>query len=85
MKITAENTNIRITPRSRAVLRALSKQEGRSMQAVLGEAIAHYQRDKFLDEVNAAYATLRKNPKAWKEEQTERVLWNNTFAGGLKE
>ena len=55
------------------------------MQAVLDEAIAHYQRDKFLDEVNAAYATLRKNPKAWKEEQAERALWDTTFADGSKE
>jgi predicted DNA-binding protein len=83
MKTTAENPNIRITPRSKAVLRALAKQEGKPMQAVLDEAIEHYQRDKFLDEVNAAYATLRNDPKAWKEEQAERTLWDKTLADGL--
>ena len=82
MKTTAESPNIRITPRSKATLRALAKQEGRPMQAVLDEAIEHYQRDKFLDEVNAAYANLRRNPKAWKQEQDERALWDKTLADG---
>jgi hypothetical protein len=85
MKTTVENPNIRITPRSKAVLRVLARQEGKPMQAVLDEAIEHYQRDKFLDEVNAAYATLRSDPKAWKEEQAERALWDTTLADGLKD
>jgi mRNA interferase MazF len=54
------------------------------MQAVLDEAIEHYQRDKFLDEVNAAYATLRNDAVAWKEELAERALWDNAIADGLK-
>ena len=85
MKTTAENPNIRITPRSKAVLRVLAKQEGKPMQAVLDEAIEHYQRDKFLDEVNAAYASLRSDPKAWKEEQAERALWDKILADGLND
>ena len=83
VKTTAENPNIRITARSKAVLRDLAKREGKPMQAVLDEAIEHFQRDKFLDEVNAAYAALRSDPKAWKEEQAERALWDKTLADGL--
>jgi hypothetical protein len=83
MKTAAENPNIRISPRSKAVLRALAKQEGKPMQAVLDSAIDRYQRDKFLDEVNSAYAALRNDPKAWKEEQAERALWDKTLADGL--
>ncbi len=83
MKATAENPNIRISPRSKAVLRTLAKQEGKPMQAVLDEAIEHYQRDKFLDDVNAAFTNLRSNPKAWKEEQAERALWDKTLNDGL--
>ena len=85
MKTTAENPNIRITPRSKAVLRTLAKQEGKTMQAVLDEAIEHYQRDRFLDEVNAAYASLRNDPKAWKAEQAERSLWDKALADGLRD
>jgi hypothetical protein len=55
------------------------------MQAVLDEAIEHYRRDKFLDEVNAAYALLRNDPRAWKEEQAERVLWDKALADGLRD
>lgn len=81
---TIESPTIRITPQSKAVLRNLAKQEGKPMQAVLDEAIEHYQRDKFLDEVNAAYATLRSDSKAWQEEQAERALWDKTLADGIQ-
>jgi hypothetical protein len=81
---TVENPNIRISPRSKAVLRTLAKQEGKPMQAVLDEAIEHYQRDKFLDEVNAAFANLRSDPKAWKEERAERALWDETVGDGIE-
>jgi predicted DNA-binding protein len=85
MKAAAENPNIRINPRSKAVLRALARQAGKPMQAILDEAIEHYQRDIFLDGVNAAYATLRNDPKAWKEEQAERGLWDKTIADGIQD
>ena len=55
------------------------------MQTVLDAAIEHYQRDKFLDQVNAAYAVLRNDPEAWKAEQTERGLLDNTIADGLED
>jgi hypothetical protein len=85
MKAPAESPNIRITPRAKATLRALAKQEGRPMQAVLDHAIDRYRRDKFLDDVNAAYATLRKDRKAWKEELAERSLWDKSRKDGLDE
>jgi hypothetical protein len=55
------------------------------MQAVLIAAIEHDQRDKFLNGVNAAYAELRNDPKAWKEEQAERAVWDKTNVDGLQE
>jgi len=60
------SANIRISPRLKAVLRDLAAREGKSIQAVLDAAIKYYQRDKFLDEVNAAYARLKSDPVAWK-------------------
>src|SRR5207247_2323868 len=61
-----------------------SKRVGKPMQTILDEAIDQYQRDKFLDEVNAAYARLRADPKAWKEELAERQDWNGTLIDGLE-
>jgi hypothetical protein len=81
---TVESPNIRISPRSKAVLRTLAKQEGKPMQAVLDEAIELYQRDKFLDDVNAAFANLRSDQKAWREERAERALWDKTLNDGIE-
>jgi len=81
---TVENPNIRISQRAKAALRTLAKQEGKPMQAVLDSAIEHYQRDKFLDDVNAAFAKLKTDPKAWKEEQAERALWDKTLSDGIE-
>ncbi|MFN0107056.1 MAG: toxin-antitoxin system protein [Bryobacteraceae bacterium] len=79
-----ENPNIRISPHAKATLRELAKREGKPMQAVLDEAIEHYQREKFMDEANAAYARLQSDPEAWKEELAERQAWDATLKDGLK-
>ena len=84
MGTTTENPNIRISPHSKATLRDLAKREGKPMQAVLDEAIDHYQREKFMDEANAAYARLQADPEAWKEELEERRAWDATLNDGLE-
>ena len=76
--------NIRISPRSKAILRDLAEREGKSMQAALDDAIEYYQRDKFLDEVTAAYARLKFDPVAWKSELDERLVLEGTLMDGLE-
>jgi hypothetical protein len=61
----------------------LATQQGKPMQALLDQAMELSQRDIFLDEVNAAYARLRSDPKAWEAEQAERALWDRALAGRL--
>jgi predicted DNA-binding protein len=84
MRKTAESPNIRISAHAKAALRALALHEGKPMQAVLDEAIEHYQRERLLDEANRAYARLKSDPGAWKEELTERGQWDATLADGLE-
>ena len=84
MRTTTESPNIRISPKSKAVLRALAKRAGKPMQTILDEAIDQYQRNKFLDEVNAAYARLQSDPEGWKEELAERQEWDGTLMDGLE-
>ena len=84
MSKTIENPNIRISAHAKATLRELARHEGKPMQSVLDEAIDHYQRERFLDEANAAYARLKSDPEAWKEELAERELWDGTLADGLE-
>ena len=81
---TIENPHIRISVHAKATLRELALHEGKPMQAVLDEAIEHYQRERLLDEANAAYARLKSDPKAWKEELAERAQWDGTLADGLE-
>jgi hypothetical protein len=84
MAKTLESPNIRISAQAKATLRELALHEGKPMQAVLDCAIEHYQRERLLDEANAAYARLKSDPKAWKEELAEREKWDGTLADGLE-
>lgn len=43
------------------------------------------QAEAFLDEVNAAYAMLRADPRAWQEELAERLPGDFSLADGLEE
>jgi hypothetical protein len=67
------------------MLQELAEQTGSSMQAVLEKAIAEYQRKCFLEGLNADFASLRNNPKAWQEEQEERGAWDRTLGDGLED
>ena len=78
------STSIRIDEQALAVLRELACTQRQPLQVVLTQAIDSYRRKKFLEEANAAFATLRSNPEAWREEQQERDLWGRTTADGLK-
>ena len=80
----AENPNIRISTRSKPCLGRSPKRRVSQCRTFSMRQIEYYQRDKFLDEVNAAFANLRSDPKAWKEEQAERALWDKTLKDGIE-
>jgi predicted DNA-binding protein len=84
MGATSENPNIRISPHAKAALREMAKKEGKPMQTLLDEAIEHYQRERFMEEANAAYARLKSDPEAWREELEERLAWDLTASDGLE-
>jgi hypothetical protein len=70
---------MRIDSQTHAFLKDISHQLGEPMQAVLHEAIELYRRECFLKSCNEAYAALKKNPKAWKQELEERKSWESTL------
>jgi len=80
----ASNT-VRIDSSTHKTLQKLSAQTGQKMQEILGEAIELYRRKLFLEKANAAFAALKADPQAWKEEQEERTAWDVTFLDGLKD
>ena len=54
------------------------------MVTVLEKAVDEYRRAQFLRKANAAFARLRKDRKAWKEEQKERTAWDATLIDALE-
>jgi len=75
----------RITEKTRSILRFLSNETGKSMQAIIEQAIENYRRQVFLEQSNQAFAALRANPEVWKEEQEERALWDNVLNDGQED
>jgi len=54
------------------------------MQSLLDEAVEQLRRVKILAQANAAYAALKVDPKAWKEELAERNIWERTLLDGVE-
>src|SRR5919198_5108748 len=77
------HTTVRISAPAHRILRELSKAEGKPMLALLDEAVETLRRQRFLEDVNAAYAALRADPRAWKAIEEERCAWDVTLADGL--
>jgi len=77
------HTTVRISDVARETLREMSRVEGRPMQALLEEAVETLRRKRFLEEVNAAYASLRRDAAAWAAVERERRDWDRTLLDGL--
>lgn len=79
----SSSMNVRISESSYNTLKSLS--QGRSMQSVIDEAIEDLRRRRVLEATNQAYIKLKENKALWKEELTERSLWESTLADGLSD
>jgi hypothetical protein len=75
---------VRIQPATHAKLKKLAGELGKSMPEVLAAAIDGLYRQRFLEDCNRAYARLKGNHKAWREELAERKAWDTTLADGLE-
>lgn len=84
MSATTESSNVRISPRSKAVLRQIATREGKAMQAVLDEAIEQYRRSQFFQELDASFARLEAKPEDWKSEESEGQIWDSSLRDGLE-
>lgn len=78
------STTVRINKESHELLRRLAEETDTSMNAVLGAALAEYERRLFWLKAAAEFRALRNDPKAWKDEQEERTAWDATLADGLE-
>jgi predicted transcriptional regulator len=78
-------TTIRVSFHTRALLQELAQTSGRSMQAVLEQALEQYRRQQLLDATNAAYAAIHAAPETWADLKEERLAWDQTLVDGLEE
>lgn len=76
------SATLRINRADRDLLRALAEREGEPVRVVLTKAIESYRRQRFLEEANLAFAGLKSDPRAWRDELEERSLWDSTLRDG---
>jgi len=77
-------TTIRVSAKTRDLLRNLARDAGLSMQEVVEEALEQYRRQKLLAATNAGYSLLRNDPQALQDWQAEQDEWDTTLADGLE-
>ena len=53
------------------------------MLALLDEAVEALRRQRFLERLNASYAILRADARAWEAVESERRAWDATLPDGL--
>jgi len=53
------------------------------MLALLDEAVESLRRQRFLEQVNAAYGALRADARGWEAVENERRAWDVTLPDGL--
>ena len=82
-KIMSSSTRVRLSEDAYKTARRLVDEEGKSLQAILDEAVRELDRQKFFAKVNAAYKALKSDPKAWQEELEERAEWDGTLLDDL--
>ena len=68
--------SVRVSENIHQTLRQLSQVQGKSMQDIIDTAVEGYRRNQFMEELNAAFQSLRDNPAAW----IQRVAWMKSTA-----
>ena len=78
------SSTVRIGPAAHQTLKRISQRTGESMQAVLDRAIEQERRKIFLDQLDAGYAAMRRDPQALGEFRDELAEWDVTLTDGLE-
>lgn len=59
-------------------LQRLAVQTGKTQGDILSCALTIFEREYFLDALDAGFARLQADPKAWADELEERAAWDAT-------
>lgn len=77
------SSTIRIRPGSHRMLKEIAMLTGKSLQDALEEVLEDRRRRIYLEEVDADYAALKRNSKAYAEFKKEAEVWDKTNLDGL--
>lgn len=66
---------VRIRESDKRILQQMANEENAPMPEILRKALEAYRRQKFFESVNHAYQAVKKDPKAWQQEDSERDNW----------
>jgi hypothetical protein len=76
---------LRVSDEAYSKLAQITKSTGLSNQDVIDKALENLERETILKQANDAYASMKKNPKEWREYQEELSLWDSTLNDGLED
>ncbi len=76
-------TQTRISEKTHERLTRLANQTGLSRTEIMDTAVRQFERELFLNRINAGYAALRADPQASREYAEELDAWDKTLADGL--
>lgn len=74
---------VRVSTATRDRIAELSRETGRSMSAVIDEAIRDYERKRFFEDFEGQVAATRADPAAWTGYQAEAAAFDETAGDGL--
>src|SRR5680860_50649 len=77
-------TTVRVDDQLHVKLREIASEERRPIGQVIEAAIAHYQKERFWQEVEASVERLRADPVAWQEYRKEIALFEGGSMDGLE-
>lgn len=83
MTMKSATTTVRIDGTTNAMLNRLARETGVAKKDLLRSAVERLRRERILSTANAGFAALRRDSAAWRDELTERTLWESTTADGL--
>ena len=63
-------------------VRKLAALEETTQQELIARALEAFERAVLLDRLNASFARMREDPRAWRKEQRERRAWEGTTESG---
>lgn len=75
----------KISGRSKKIIQEIVHETGESQIAIIEHAVLAYHREWRMQKVNEAYAKLKQNKRAWREELKERSILEKTSEDGLED